>query len=304
VTDVGGTEADDGDGDEPSKPVESPKKGWRDYLQDNATVVLSLVLAGVFLLAVFRTAGGDPNTALGIINAAGPANVAFGIALQIAPVVLAFALAVYAGAVVLAAIEGDESSLKAWILIGLAVAIGMAFIPLRTALPGALSLVGVMVFIGWDTRREKKKAAESGEAGAGQDDGDAEQREEGSEQGDAKNAESKERSGFQKGYWYVGVIALLICLGALNSIGSIWLPPQIVTPKTGRAFTAYVLASDSDSLTLLLDSPRQIERVKRSDLKQWQICERSTDRPMFFSVDGPAGPKYEPCPTRAASVTN
>ena len=97
----------------------------------------------------------------------------------------------------------------------------------------------------------------------------------------------------------LGLIVLVVVVVVLGT-SEVWLPPQsirLTSEKTTR--TAYVLTEDSDYVTLLYDRPREVARVRVSDVAERSFCTLRTrnwiTRPPLASrlgstVDPPACP--------------
>jgi hypothetical protein len=54
---------------------------------------------------------------------------------------------------------------------------------------------------------------------------------------------------------------------------ALWLPPEVITPTTGRPFVGYVLGDEGDFTAILLDNDRTMMVTKSSDIVAQVLCD-------------------------------
>lgn len=239
----------------------SKEPPWRQHLG----LVVSGALTVFLVFKILAVAGWDSTTAMGIVAASGTANVLVGATFTILPTLYGFLILVALPEIQKrlelrqrnSAERAAVRMLETWPFVILTL-----IVPLYLVL-GILLLTALQVGIKLMHRRRALRNLPPRRGGVSQ---------------------------FEANAVALAAAAWLI----FASLGSPWLPAQIVSTSLGQPQTVYIINSQGDQTVVLLDAPRRLERFETRDM-DLRYCEKSSHWIIRPPIQLASNPGYAPC---------
>lgn len=233
----------------------------------HAGVIAALAIALLVPAKLLRVAHGDLPTALAVLNASDKTTIVTGLLLLSMPVLVAgcWAALVAVSAGELGVLRNTHTSpdrarqALAWLaLLGLPAGVVVWLLLAVCPWPVAALTLGATVPLGWWEHRTRRRRRDG-------------------PPGRIARALTAEAPSAAAGLGVMAiscVLALLIAdvvlSGPLND--TMWLPPEKLRRADGTVQVGYVLSRDSDTVVVLLDEDRRVERLAAADLRHEQLC--------------------------------
>lgn len=198
------------------------------------TLVATVAAFAFVALRVGRIAGSDPGTTLTVLNAAGVASVLVGTFITFLPTIAIIGILFMLGATRRPGATDDQKR-AIWAVLGLVLLVATVLLPIYAA---AIIWLALIAFVGL-TLWFRKRGTEDRHTLYGLVD------------------------------WTSVAAGIIVSLFISTDM---WLPAEIVTLDSARGEVVFVLSSETDWTTLLLDEGRTIQIVRTDDVEARVVC--------------------------------
>ena len=214
------------------------------WLPSNLTTVGAVAATVIFLVVVLGVARGNVDTAKAIISDAGPVSVALAVMVIFGPVLLAGGCLVWTITALLKWRGGEESGLQFGAGLLAIVVMLVCFVPMIPAAVFALGSSAILAYLAFH--------------------GD-----------DGVSDAVLRRALVLTGLLLVAIVVFWVPIR--------WLPNEVITPYSGKAFRGTVLSDDHTDSVVLQGKSAVVVTYRDSDIKSRQICE-TTDNIHLMSL--------------------